>query len=51
MDGNREALGTKLLCFGRAVENGGTFYTFYEEELHEIVPKTMARTARKQLDR
>ena len=40
-----------LLCFGRAVENGGTFHTFCEEELHELVPKNIARTPRKHLDR
>ena len=30
MDDNREALGTRLRGFGRAVENGGTFHTFCE---------------------
>ena len=39
MDGNREALGTRLRGFGRAVENGGTFHTFCEQQLTELLPK------------
>ena len=36
MDGNQEALGTRLRCFGREVENGGTFHTFCEEEIAQL---------------
>ena len=39
-DGNREALGTRLL--GRAVESGGTFQTFREEKVAELLPKNVA---------
>ena len=47
---NREALGTRLLglsCFVKAGENGGKFHTLCEEE---ILPKTIARTAKIHLD-
>ena len=40
INGNREALGMRLCSFGRAVENGGTFHTFLEEEIAELLPKT-----------
>ena len=39
MDGNREALGMRLRCFGREVQNGGTFYTFSEEEIAQLLLK------------
>ena len=32
MDGNREALGTRWGCFGRARQNGETLNTFREEK-------------------
>ena len=41
-DGNREALGTRLLCFGRAVESGETFQTFREEKVTKLLPKNIA---------
>ena len=32
MECNRKALGTRLRCVGKAVQNGGTFHTFCEAE-------------------
>ena len=53
-DGNREVLGRGCVSsvaksFGRPGENGGTFYTFCEEEIAELLPKNMAKTAKEQL--
>ena len=45
---NREALETRLSCFGRAVRNGRTtFHSFREDDL---LAKNIARTAIIQLD-
>jgi len=46
-NGNQEALGTKLPCFGKAVDNDETFHTFCEEEQAELLPKNIAKIARK----
>lgn len=51
--GNREVLGLGCVSsmaktFGRAGENGGKFYTFCEE-IAELLPKNMAKTAKVQL--
>ena len=43
----RNALGTKLPCFGKAVDYGETFHTFFEEEKAELLPKHIAKIARK----
>ena len=32
MECNRKALGTRLRCVGKAVQNGGTFHSFCEAE-------------------
>ena len=53
-DGNREVLGlgcvsSVVKSFGRPGEKGGKFYTFCEEEIAEILPKNMAKTAKVQL--
>ena len=54
MDFNREALETRLLCFGRAVQNGRTFHTFQTQRnsqtILQMYLKNIARTARKQPD-
>ena len=52
--GNREVLGLGCVSsmaksFDRAGENGGKFYTFCEEEIAELLPKNMAKTAKVQL--
>ena len=39
MDGNREALGMRFGCFGREVQNSGTFHTFCEEEISQLLLK------------
>ena len=46
-DGNRQAMGTRLRCFGRTRENinAGKFLTFYEE-IAELLPKDIERTAK-----
>ena len=38
-DGNRQALVTRLLCFGKAVESGRIFQTFRGEKVAELLPK------------
>ena len=41
---NREALGTRLQCFGRAkTKVAETFHTFDEEEIAELLPKIKTR--------
>ena len=41
----------RLHFFGRAVQfNDRTFYGFCEEDIGELMPKNIARTARIQLD-
>ena len=50
---NREALGTRLRrfsCFVKAGKNGGKFHTVYEEEMAELLPKNIARTAKIHVD-
>ena len=44
MGGNRGALGMRLRCFGREVQNGGTFHTFCEKEISQLLLKN-CRTA------
>ena len=50
---NREALATRLRrlsCFVKAGENGGKLHTLCEEEMAELLPKNVARTAKIHLD-
>lgn len=50
---NREALGTRLRplsCFVKAGKNGGKFHTLCEEEMAELLPKNIARTAKIHVD-
>ena len=47
---NREDLGTRLSCFWQRVQKGGTFQSFHEEEIGELLTKNITRTARRQLD-
>ena len=39
-------LGTRLGCFGTAVQNGRTFHIFHKEEIAELLPKNKARVVR-----
>ena len=48
---NREDLGTRLSCFWQRVQKGGTFHSFHEEKIGELLAKNITRTARRQLDR
>lgn len=51
MDCNRKALGTRLRCVGKAVQNGGTFHTFCgAEKITQLLPKINARTGGIQVD-
>ena len=36
--------------FWQWVQNGGTFYSFHEEEIGELLAKNIAKTERRQLD-
>ena len=36
---DREALEMRLTCFGRAMQNGGTFHSFFEEEIGKLLAK------------
>ena len=50
---NREALETRLRrlsCFVKAGKNGGKFHTVCEEEMAELLPKNIARTAKMLVD-
>ena len=50
MDFNREALETRLLCFGRAVQNGRTFHTFHTQRNSQTitnVPKKHRKNSKK----
>ena len=49
---NREALGTRLrrLSFVKAGKNGGKFHALCEEEMTELLPKNIARTAKIHVD-
>ena len=38
--------GTRLGCFGRAVQNGRTFHIFHKEEIAELLSKNKARVVR-----
>ena len=29
----------RLICFGRAMQNGGTFHSFFEEEIGKLLAK------------
>ena len=44
-------MGTRLSCFGTEYKNGGTFRSFLEEEIGQLLAKNthVARTARRQL--
>ena len=39
-----------MSCFGSEYKNGGTFHSFHEEELGELLAKNLARTAIRRLD-
>ena len=39
-----------LSCFGSAGENRGKFHRFFEEQISELPPKNVAKTAKIQLD-
>ena len=47
---NEKTCITGLRYFGRARQNGKTFYSFLEEVKVEVMPKNIARTARVQVD-
>ena len=47
---NEKTCITGLRYFGRARQNGKTFYSFLEEVKVEVMPKNIARTARIQVD-
>ena len=36
----------RLIWIGRAMQNGGTFHSFCEEEIGKLLAKNIARTAR-----
>ena len=36
---NREDLGTRLICFGSESKHGGTFHSFHQEEIGELLTK------------
>ena len=40
----------RLICFGTAKQNAGTFHSFCEEEIGKLLVKNIAGTARIQLD-
>ena len=44
---NREAWGNRLRYFGRAVENGGKFQTFCEEETADVLPTNSKNTTQR----
>ena len=45
--GNRDAPGKRLRFFGRAIENGGKFHTFCEEETADVLPTNSKNTTRR----
>ena len=45
IDGKRDSKRRELSYFGVAGESGGTFQTFREEEIAELLPKKVARIA------
>ena len=50
---NREDLGTSMsfsVVIQNKSQNGRTFHSFHEEEVGNLLPKNMARTARRHLD-
>ena len=39
-----------MSCFRGEYKNSGTFHSFHEQEIGELLAKNMARTERRQLD-